>query len=373
MLKKTTQDYFIAIVSKMIKVMCGLITSVIINRYLGTTLKGEYAYFINIINITVVLGNLGFQQSYPYQKKCGMKEQCNKYVTLFFMQFFLYMIIALIFIVVSQYNAWIAILIIPIQILSQQTQMVIMIENFSVHQVIIRISDFIELMLYIIIYFFSEKSLYCIFVVIILKNIFLVLCGLKKIHYIPKVVLLSEKEKKVIFKFGILSMMAALLNTLNYRLDIIMLNTYVDYTEVGLYATGVSLAEYIWMIPDTFKDVIFNHNAQNKNEKEICIALKVSLFLSTACILIFFALGKNIIRFLYGYEYVNAYEVTSIIFLGIPCMVIFKIISAVVVSDGKQKVYLHCLSISVISNFILNLVLIPKFGKIGAARSEERR
>ena len=70
---------------------------------------------------------------------------------------------------------------------------------------------------------------------------------------------------------------------------------------------------------------------------------------------------------MYGNEFLNSYLVTVILFLGIPAMAWFKIISTLYLAQGKRYFYLLTLLDSVIANALANLILIPKFSIYGAA------
>ena len=77
--------------------------------------------------------------------------------------------------------------------------------------------------------------------------------------------------------------------------------------------------------------------------------------------------GKMFIKMLYGNEYISSYNVTCLIFMGIPSMILYKLIGPLFIAKGKQRFYFYVLLSSVISNIVLNFLLIPIWGKEGAA------
>ena len=164
-------------------------------------------------------------------------------------------------------------------------------------------------------------------------------------------------------------MLTKLLIELNYRIDVLMLKVFVPYVEIGLYSVGSKLAQYIWLIPDAFKEVIYARTARDDSINEIKFVLKINIVITILMIIFIFLFGKIIIYILFGTEYIAAYPVTCIIFLGIPSMVLYKIISPLYMANGKQKKCFLILLISVIANVITNFIFIPVCGKFGAAIS----
>ena len=67
-------DYVFSLFQKMINILTGIITVAIINRYLGVSLKGEYEYIKNIVNVLNIIFGFGLYASYPYLKR---KKESN--------------------------------------------------------------------------------------------------------------------------------------------------------------------------------------------------------------------------------------------------------------------------------------------------------
>ena len=163
-------------------------------------------------------------------------------------------------------------------------------------------------------------------------------------------------------------MLSGLLIIANYKIDIIMLNYMnVSYYEIGLYATGLALAEYIWLIPEIFKDVIQKRSATENAVESINFSTRIS---TTIIIIIFIGIllfGKPAIGILFGRDYIDAFEVTIILFIGVYSMIYYKIIGTLFIADSKSKQYFLILLAGSVINIIVNLGLIPKLKIIGAA------
>ena len=79
--------YRTAAVSKILVIAMTFISSALINRCLGTALKGEYAYINNWVSIIVPILSWGIGQTYStYKRKYGTEEVLNTFVTLTILQ-----------------------------------------------------------------------------------------------------------------------------------------------------------------------------------------------------------------------------------------------------------------------------------------------
>ena len=141
----------------------------------------------------------------------------------------------------------------------------------------------------------------------------------------------------------------------------------IDSYLIGLYSVGVSIAEYAWIVPDIFKEVIINKTARNDSIEDVKFSLRVSSTFLIIVFLIVLFLGKLILQILFGTEYVDAYYVTVIIFTGIYAMTYCKIIGTLFIAKGKQKFYCNTLLAGTIANVIINYLVIPKWNIYGAA------
>ena len=364
----TNNNYMFSIVNKVFSILCGLITTALINRFLGPELKGEYSYIINIVNIVVVVANLGIYQSYSYYKRERVENQLSRYINIFFFQAIIYLILSIILSCFLKVNKYVvALFMIPIQVLAQQLSMVLLIEIIKFRQKLNFIMIFINLLLVVCVYSFCPQNIVFIMYVSIIKDFIDVIVYLIKIKYIPNPLNIDKVFFKQLIKFGTLPMITAILINLNYKVDIFVLKDFVSNSEIGLYSTGAALAEYAWLIPDAFKDVLFSKTAKDDSVNETVFCIKVSFFIILILFLGMILFGKIFIKMLYGNEYISSFNVTCLIFMGIPSMVLYKLIGPLFIAKGKQRFYFYVLLSSVISNIVLNFLLIPIWGKEGAA------
>ncbi len=169
-----------------------------------------------------------------------------------------------------------------------------------------------------------------------------------------------------VLKFGFFPMLSVLMTTLNYRVDVIMLEGKVSDAAIGVYSIGVSLAERVWLIPDAMKGVLVSNVAKGKGPEEVAYVIRICNTVCLCLILGLVVLGEIFITLVFGVEYAGAYQVTLILLIGAVFMVYYKMIAAYNIVLGKQRISFLFLFISVVGNVLANWILIPKMGIYGA-------
>ena len=87
------------------------------------------------------------------------------------------------------------------------------------------------------------------------------------------------------------------------------------------------------------------------------------------CVLAF--LGNWLLVFLYGEEFTNSAEPFKILLLGMVFSAMSQLFSIMLFSKGKNNITLIANSVGLIATVFLDVLLIPKYGIIGAAVATE--
>ncbi len=181
---------------------------------------------------------------------------------------------------------------------------------------------------------------------------------------------LFTNSKKIVFK-GITYALPLFIYGLNYKVDIWILNSLVDSSEIGVYSVGVTFAEMIWQLPAILSMIIFSYSISEKDTKKFSAELweknkKIMLFLLP--VLVFYAfIIKIIIPILFGEEFLYSYMITFLLLPGTYAIVTFNILNADLAARGFPSVALSIFVIAAITNIVLNYLLIPIYGIDGAA------
>lgn len=170
---------------------------------------------------------------------------------------------------------------------------------------------------------------------------------------------------------GLFYAIAMLVIQLNYRIDIILLDSLSEKNEIGFYAVGVSVAEKLWQLPFAIGVVLLSRSAHSKDLKlitdEVAKMLRIALILVLISSLILYFIVPYIVPLIYGQAFTKSSLIVQHILPGIIFFVIVRIISSSLAGMGKPLLIIWVFLPALILNIILNLVFIPAYGSIGAA------
>ncbi len=182
-------------------------------------------------------------------------------------------------------------------------------------------------------------------------------------------------DMKLIWKqirFGFLIYLSTLFIYLNYRMDQFFIKNMLGQREMGIYSVSVSLAELLFLIPGSVGTAILGRlynidSSQSTERKNVtAITVKYTFYICLVLGLIGMALTP-LIPIVYGSEYAGACLPTLILFIGIIFASIGKVSSGYFQSIGNTRNHFLITTATFILNLILNYLLIPKMGIVGAA------
>ena len=167
--------------------------------------------------------------------------------------------------------------------------------------------------------------------------------------------------------------LVSMASMINMRMDQVMLGGMVNNTVVGHYSAAVRIAEVWLMIPGIIGASIYPAIISSKeiNEeiyrKRILRITKLMAVFVLPTALIISLLADQIIYLIYGALYAPAGQYLAIyIWTGVPYLVFF-VLNQMFYIEGLLKIAFWVSAFAVSSNVLLNLVLIPVYGGIGAA------
>lgn len=361
-------EYTLSVFVRLFSFAIGLLSSIFSTRYLGVINKGSYAYINQIANILVIICNFGIYQSYSYNFKRHIGNIQKKYSDICFLQLLILIIFAVIISICSgSLVITLAMVLVPFNVIKQQYENIMLIENIRFRFRMQIINSVLIMLTYAILFWKFESSVIAVVGVTVAVDIFTVLIYLLKLRILPRFWEVDFEFLVSVLKFGFLPMLSSLLLTINYSVDILFLGNIGTEVELGLYSLAVNIINYVWMIPDAFKDVLFSKSAKSLDRKNIMFSLQISLAFILMCFFCFIIVGKFLIKIMYGIEFVGAYAAVVLLIIGALSMSIYKIIGVVLVSQGKRVVNFISLALSAGANIVLNYLMIPKIGMMGAA------
>lgn len=158
--------------------------------------------------------------------------------------------------------------------------------------------------------------------------------------------------------------------SIGLRIDQVMIKYFIDLKDVGIYASGVRLAEVLMFIPMLISQSIFPKlvTMDLRNSESTLIKLIRNVFYPLLGIVLILSLSADwLIGSLYGQEYISASIVFSILLWTIPMTYLGTVTNKLLLIENCQKIIFYKQLALMIFNVILNLILIPKYGIVGAA------
>ena len=156
--------------------------------------------------------------------------------------------------------------------------------------------------------------------------------------------------------------------------DSLLIGHFMDETEVGYYAVAVILVQGITLLPQAVQRVTSPAIAayHGKGEYENIKKLIRNTMLKTSLITIFFSVllaifGRFFIELLFTKEFLPAYPPMLILLVGNAIHTLTISVGGALSSIGKVNIIFRISALCALINILLNVILIPKFGIIGAA------
>ena len=310
---------------------------------------------------------MGIYQSYSYNYKKYGKGILKKYTDICYCQFLLLLFFAIVLmILIKKPIICLIVVLVPFNILKMQYSNIVLIENIRLSLLMNVFNSIVSAISYMMLYFWVHPSVVYVIALTVLIDIITVLVFSAKLKVVPRVWEIDTQFLKEVIRFGIIPMMSGLLATINYSIDIIFLKGMGSPPELSYYSLAASIINYVWLIPDAFKSVLFSKSAKKFDTENLEFSSQVSMTFIFLCLVGFALLGRQLLIIFYGTEFRNSYGVTLLLIIGAFSMSIYKLVGVVLVSQGKRVAHFISLAISAIINVILNYLLIPIYGMYGA-------
>lgn len=376
------KNSFYTLVSNIIIICIGFLTSFIISRRLGAELQGIYNLAILMPNMMYNFLNFGQDTSTMYflsNKTIKKREAVNNMFPILLLYTVISTLIGGLFVFILKDSMFsevpyltliFALLISPLTFFNNNLSAILKSEGkFTVFNKIQIINKIIYFGICTLLFFFVNVNL------VIAANIIILLISIvtvwRKLE-IRKVRFKFNKDyQKQSIEYGFKSYLANMITFLNYRLDTFLIKALSKSTiAVGQYGVSVSLAEQVWVFASAISSVMFPYVTSIESDEEkskvtsttFKIVMVVTFF---AIAVLFFA--SNLIGIIYGADYYGSITPLKILLIGIFSLSLGKILANDIAARGKPELNALSNLVGLVVNVVLNIALIPKFGISGAA------
>jgi len=182
----------------------------------------------------------------------------------------------------------------------------------------------------------------------------------------------SRLYLKKSLSYGLRSHASNVIAFINDRAAIFILNLFTSAAVVGIYYIAIGIAEKLWIISISMSSVLLprfvalNNNIKQRNAliaKSFQIVILLTLILSL-CLIVF---GYFLIEIIFGAEFASAYFAILLLIPGIVLGAGSRILANAIAAKGKPEFNAYTAIFTMVFNICLNVILIPKYGILGAA------
>lgn len=157
------------------------------------------------------------------------------------------------------------------------------------------------------------------------------------------------------------------------RIDQFMLGQMIGDESVGIYSAAVKISELWYFVPSSIVNSVFPYIVQAKEINEEIYYKRLQKLFNTVSILAYLVaipvtfLSPHIVTLLYGQDYVEAGAILNIhIWAGL-FVSLGLARETWITTEGLMKFSAATATVGAIINIILNYILIPGYGGLGAA------
>ena len=363
--------------------LVGVLSSIIMVRFLGTEGMGEYTILTSFALLFVSLAELGIRQSNIYYIAKNSSLLNNVLSSNFFIWIISSVIaisafLSILYFKDLQYSFYLivlACLIIPITIANKfmdgvmvGTDKIALNSKFNFFNGLVKLGSVI---LFIVLLDLSVTGALIVLIVPTLTNLrrkFLFIRANNKIHLNIDI----ELIKKLV-GHGFLYGFALFLMTNQKTIPIYVMSGIISENEVGLYGVGLAFSGLIYQIFNAVAPIIFVKSAKSKDplsaslniQKLMRVMFVMLVFVSAVIALII----KYVLLIMYGQEFIASSGVTRILLIGIIFYNIFLVLNMDMAGKGKPWLAIYTLVPITIISSVLNYLFIREIGIIGAAIS----
>lgn len=373
----------ITFLTKAMLLVGGLLTSILYARLLGAEGKGLFTAILVFPQLVLNLGRLGVKRSIALAIGKNLYSDDKVYGSSLFLCFLTSIIsIGVIifyfnFVSATEYS-WgligIVLALIPLQFFDNYVsgtfegrEQIIEINLINHVKKVIEIAS-IFLLIYLLDFglYGAVFTQFLMYLTIAILSIYFV----NKVHKSIKLKIDAE-VCKFLFTNGVKYAIPFFLLSLIYKVDILILERMVSASHVGVYSIGVAVAQLIWQVPTTINIVLFSRILNTRKSEDAVnrttqlLRLLVPFVLLAGILLFFFA--NIFVSIFYGEEFIESTLVIQVLLPGIIALVFSKIIHADIQGRGEPLFVLMPFIVALSLNIILNLILIPEYGIVGAA------
>jgi len=170
--------------------------------------------------------------------------------------------------------------------------------------------------------------------------------------------------------YGIRGHIGNVINFVTYRADIFFISFFVGVGGVGIYTVSVAFAEILLRLPGAINLVLLPKTSASLKRVSADLTSQISRIVFPFSIIlasIFVLISRPLISLLFGDRFDPSFTPLWILLIGVVPLTLSKIFTSYLAGRGKLEYVTYQATVSMIITIVLNILLIPRFGIVGAA------
>ncbi|OQA04443.1 MAG: Polysaccharide biosynthesis protein [bacterium ADurb.Bin400] len=164
-----------------------------------------------------------------------------------------------------------------------------------------------------------------------------------------------------------------IVSNLFFKLDTLMLFVLKGASETGIYTVAYKVLEVTVFVGAYFASALkptISQNIENNKpyiEKLIKKSISIMLFVSAPIAIVSIVFSKEIIVFLSNEDFVGGGRALTLLAFTLPLIYLDALLVEILIANDERKLLVRIATFILTFNFLLNLVLIPRYSFMGAA------
>lgn len=196
---------------------------------------------------------------------------------------------------------------------------------------------------------------------------------IRKSFSLPSRIVLGNVLREITW-FGFYIVLGNSIGLINTQIDSLLIGRFMSEVDVGYYATAIIIMQSITLLPSAVQVVTTPSIATYYGKKEyskireLVKYTMLKIFVIEILLIILLTIfGKYILIIFFSKEFTPAYIPMLVLSVGYVIYSPLVSVGGMFTSTGKVNLSFKLNGFCAVLNTILNLLLIPKFGLIGAA------
>jgi len=381
-----TRNAIITFITKGLRLILGIGSSVIIVRTLGAERKGIYSLAVLLPALLIIFFNFGIGPSSIFhigKKKYSPKEVFGNNIMLALLASFGAYLTGVIIIFscreklfpgVGKEYLFLALSIIPFQLLLNFINDILLgLNEIKKYNIVIIIKDITFLFLIIVLILVIETGIKGVIISEIISV--LITCGIS--FFLTKRLVKTVSFNfnisyfKNLISYGLKVYLGNILSFLHRRSVIFIINIILNPTAVGFYSVALALSEKIWLFSKSAGLVLFPKVSSETNKKRLKeftpIVCRNVLFVITIISVLLFFIARLVIILFYSEKFLDSVLPFQILLIGMSVSAVGGLLSNDLSARGLPMLNNYIAIPIIILNIILNILLVPKLDIAGAA------